>query len=259
MISGSSSTTSQITRRAASTSSTTTEQPPPPPQQQQQPAQSEQQQQQQQQQHEQQSQSQLPSSQSSSSTPSNRSPDPDPAAVAAFLPSLRKYPYTVRTGTVVSVGKMDRTVRVVHRHTVWDDHIRKYYSKQTTYLVADPRNSLREGDVIEFSSGYPKSRHVHHVVERIISPFGVPIDQRPPVMTREQREMERARKRLAKLQRREQRRLEEAAGNGDGSGSGSGNGEGVVFKEHVGRIKSLVLERVGEANKSGDNKEAQRI
>lgn len=99
-------------------------------------------------------------------------------------------------------------------------------------MVSDPRNSLREGDVIEFSSGAPKSRRVRHVVERIIAPFGTAIEDRPPVMTREEREAERAAKRIAKLQRREQRRIEE------------GKGEGV--KDHVGRIRRLVLERVGE-------------
>ena len=62
-------------------------------------------------------------------------------------------------------------------------------------MVSDPRNSLREGDVIEFSSGARKSRRVRHVVERIVAPFGVSIEKRPAVMSREEREEERARKR----------------------------------------------------------------
>lgn len=139
---------------------------------------------------------------------------------------------------------MDKTVRVAHRHMTWDKHIRKYYPKVTTYLVHDPRNSLREGDVIEFSSGFPKSRHVRHVVERIISPFGVGIDQRPPVMTREEREAERAAKRAAKLQRREQRWIE------------SGQKGPSPVKEHVGRIRSLVMARVAEKQKQ-QQQEAQ--
>ncbi|PLB50171.1 nucleic acid-binding protein [Aspergillus steynii IBT 23096] len=145
-------------------------------------------------------------------------------------PSLRTYPYTLKKGTVESVGRMDRTVRVSHRHTSWDSHLQKTFPKVTTFLVSDPNNSLREGDVIEFSSGAPKSRTVHHVVERIVAPFGSNIDERPPVKTREERELERATKRAAKWQRRETRRLERG-------------GEGV--KEHVGRVKRLVAERTG--------------
>ncbi|KAF4203901.1 hypothetical protein CNMCM8927_008048 [Aspergillus lentulus] len=147
-------------------------------------------------------------------------------------PSLRKYPYTLKTGTVVSVGRMDRTVRVSHRHTTWDPYLRKSYPKITHYLVADPRNSLREGDVIEFSSGFPKSRNVRHVVERIVAPFGSAIEDRPPVMTREERDAVRAEKRAAKWQRREARRSE--------------GGEVQGVKEHVGRIRALIYERVGD-------------
>ncbi|KAA8649749.1 hypothetical protein EYZ11_001673 [Aspergillus tanneri] len=143
----------------------------------------------------------------------------------SFVSPLRVYPYKLKTGTVETVGRMDRTVRVSHRHTSWDPHLRKSYPRLTTFMVSDPKNSLREGDVIEFSSGYPKSRHVRHVVERIIAPYGTNIEDRPPVMTREEREAERAAKRAAKLQRREARGLESGG------------------KEHVGRIKRLIRER----------------
>ena len=99
-------------------------------------------------------------------------------------------------------------------------------------MVSDPRNSLREGDVIEFSSGARKSRRVRHVVERIVAPFGVSIEKRPAVMSREEREEERARKRAGKLQRREQKILS------------SGVKPGTT-QEHVGKIKGLVMERIG--------------
>ncbi|PWY88411.1 nucleic acid-binding protein [Aspergillus heteromorphus CBS 117.55] len=148
----------------------------------------------------------------------------------ALPPSLRKYPYTSKIGTVTTVGRMNRTVRVSHRHSVWDSYIQKYYPKETTFLVSDPRDSLREGDVIEFSSGYPKSRTVRHVVDRIIAPFGSPVESRPPVMSRAERDAEREAKRAAKFERREARRLE------------SGQVDAPP-KEHVGRIRRLVLER----------------
>lgn len=88
--------------------------------------------------------------------------------------------------------------------------------------------------MIEFSSGYPKSRNVRHVVERIIAPFGSAIEERPAVLTREERDAERVAKRIAKTVRREARRLEQG-----------GQGEEVGSKEHVGRIRRLIHERVG--------------
>ncbi|PLN84678.1 nucleic acid-binding protein [Aspergillus taichungensis] len=148
-------------------------------------------------------------------------------------PSLRSYPYSTKLGTVVSVGKMQHTVRVNHRHTEWDAHLRKPYPKVTTYKVSDPRDSLREGDVIEFTSGAPRGRHVRHVVERIVAPFGSAVEERPAVMTRQEREAERLAKRVAKWERREQRLV----------------AEGVPLeeakKERVGKVRRLVQERVG--------------
>ena len=136
---------------------------------------------------------------------------------------------------------MTHTVRVDFKHVAWDRQIKKYYRKVTTYLVSDPQDSLREGDVIEFSSGYRKGRHVRHVVERIVKPFGVPIENRPPVLSRQKRDTLQAEKRLAKLLRRQERRKDA------GSGSGVHDGNGMVGHEYVGRIRKLVLERVGRA------------
>lgn len=90
--------------------------------------------------------------------------------------------------------------------------------------------------MIEFSSGYPKSRRVHHVVERIVAPFGAAIEDRPPVMSREERDAERALKRAGKLERREARRDEGESKIGEGNVK-------VDVKEHVGRIRGLVSER----------------
>ncbi|KAJ5544589.1 Nucleic acid-binding OB-fold [Penicillium sp. DV-2018c] len=171
---------------------------------------------------------------------------------------LRNYASTLKTGTVVSVGRMDRTVRVLHRHTAWDRHIRKYYPQETSYLVSDPRNSLREGDVIEFSSGAPKSRHVRHVVERIVTPFGSGIEERPAVLSREEREKEREVRWARKYLRREGRRLgrevdvvEEARKVGievQGDGEGEVNVAELIHRIHqgrerVGRVKRIVMER----------------
>ncbi|KAK2802815.1 hypothetical protein FQN50_007221 [Emmonsiellopsis sp. PD_5] len=91
-------------------------------------------------------------------------------------------------GTVISAGLMSKTVRVIYKHQTYDKNLHKHYPTSTVYLVADPRDSLREGDVIEFVSGWRASRNVRHVVERIVAPFGTPVEGRPAVMTRGERE-----------------------------------------------------------------------
>ncbi|KAI7976995.1 hypothetical protein EIK77_002505 [Talaromyces pinophilus] len=159
-------------------------------------------------------------------------------------PSIRQYPYTLKRGTVTSVGLMSKTVRVAYQHREWDRKIRKYYPKTTTYLVHDPRNSLREGDVIEFSSGAPRAPSVRHVVERIISPFGSAVEDRPAVMTREEREEEMVAKRMTKLMRQATKK---AAAEGGEKDVQKVMREVVERKEHVGRIRGLVIERAAAA------------
>jgi ribosomal protein S17 len=121
----------------------------------------------------------------------NQQPPPPPAVAQPTQPQPQLHPTprtAVKLGTVISAGLMDRTVRVLHRHTTYDKHLRKLYPAKTTFMVSDPRNSLREGDVIEFSSGWRASKNVRHVVERIVAPFGIGVDERPAVMSREERE-----------------------------------------------------------------------
>ncbi|OQD82464.1 hypothetical protein PENANT_c021G06913 [Penicillium antarcticum] len=178
-------------------------------------------------------------------------------------PRLRAYASVLKTGTVVSVGRMDRTVRVCHRHNTYDRHIGKYYPKETSYLVSDPRNSLRDGDVIEFSSGAPKSKNVHHVVERIITPFGSAISERPAVMSRAERDAEREARWAEKYVRREGRvlgrevnlraeALEMAVQRGEAVDEAAFEGLSTAQlireyhggQERVGKIKKLVRERM---------------
>ncbi|KAJ5659845.1 Nucleic acid-binding OB-fold [Penicillium longicatenatum] len=194
---------------------------------------------------------------STTSTQKSTAPSLDPAQNLQPPALLRNYAYRLKTGTVESVGRMDRTVRVTHRHSTWDKHIGKFYPKETRYLVSDPLNSLREGDVIEFSSGAPKSRHVHHVVERIITPFAVPLEERPAVMSREQREQERERRWAQKYLRRESRRQGEEidlvarAASVIGEEAQTLSTAQLIHRIHagqerVGKLKKLVLERTAE-------------
>ncbi|KAL4808267.1 hypothetical protein BDV18DRAFT_134550 [Aspergillus unguis] len=189
--------------------------------------------------------SRLYSTQTEDVTPEQEIPVRTGPSPSDALPSLRSYPYTLKKGTVVSVGKMDRCVQVDHHHNAWDNFLRKNFPKVTRFKVSDPRNSLREGDVIEFSSGSRTGRTVHHVVERIIAPFAEAIEERPPVMSREERAAIHAEKRAAKWARREQRAAE------GGATPSKVPGHGV---EHIGRIRRLVLERT--ANKQGKKRTA---
>lgn len=199
------------------------------------------------------------------STQTTKSPQTPAYPAQAINPSskslqppapLRNYAFALKTGTVTSVGRMERTVSVLHRHNTWDKRIRKYYPKETRYLVSDPRNSLRDGDVIEFSSGAPKSRHVHHIVERIITPFATPIEDRPAVMSREERQQEREERWATKYLRRESKRLDYEIDQADlvaRTGRPNLAEEGLSTAElvrrvtrgakRVGKVKKLVAER----------------
>lgn len=172
------------------------------------------------------------------------------------MPKPRQYPHDVKTGTVTSVGLMDKTVRVAYRHRKWEPHIQKYYPHETTYLVSDPQGSLREGDVIEFSSGARRSPRVRHVVDRIVAPFGVGIDERPPVLTRKQREQQQTEKRQAKVVRKMSRVVDEAVERNGGQPIEEAQLEALKrqfllrqFQE--GKVKRLVRKRLA-AEAAGD-------
>jgi small subunit ribosomal protein S17 len=79
---------------------------------------------------------------------------------------------------------------------------RQYFARPTNHLVHDPNNSLRIGDVVEISPGWRVSPSVRHVVNKIISPFGTPIEERPPIPTPEERIAARETKKKAKEERR---------------------------------------------------------
>ena len=63
-------------------------------------------------------------------------------------------------GTVISAGRMQRTVRVEQIRTKFDNSLQKRFLVKKVHLVSDPRDSLREGDKIEFWSGRRVSEHV---------------------------------------------------------------------------------------------------
>lgn len=71
--------------------------------------------------------------------------------------------------------------------------------------MADPASALRTGDIVRITSGWRTSRHIKHVVTEILAPYGVPLDERPAVMSEAERLQRRRVKREAKVQRRELR------------------------------------------------------
>ncbi|KAH7015097.1 hypothetical protein EDB80DRAFT_325124 [Ilyonectria destructans] len=112
-------------------------------------------------------------------------------------------------GVVVSAGLMQKTVKVRVGGQKWNKIVNKWYADPKHYLVHDPNSSLRTGDVISIVPGWPTSQHKRHVVKHIIAPFGVPIEERPPVLTLEERIAEREAKKATKDERRAARRQAE--------------------------------------------------
>ncbi|KIY02939.1 uncharacterized protein Z520_01404 [Fonsecaea multimorphosa CBS 102226] len=99
---------------------------------------------------------------------------------------------------------MDKTVRVTRSIQVFHAHFQKHYTRPTHHLVHDAHNLLREGDVVRFGAfppslrnerdlrgqvvvkrhrprdrnGMVKEKGVRYVVREVITPFGVPVEQR---------------------------------------------------------------------------------
>ncbi|KAK0344917.1 hypothetical protein LTR91_022297 [Friedmanniomyces endolithicus] len=108
-------------------------------------------------------------------------------------------------GVVVSTGKMAKTVKVRVPTQRWEAKIGKYFADHTNHLVHDPNDSLVLGDVIELHR-LRVSKAVHHVVGELITPFGIPLSERPAIPTADDRLAAYKKKRFAKLGRRELRR-----------------------------------------------------
>ncbi|KAI2464506.1 nucleic acid-binding protein [Annulohypoxylon bovei var. microspora] len=122
-------------------------------------------------------------------------------AVAAVANTTRQVAKEM-LGVVVSAGLMDKTVKVKLGGFRWEPRVQKYFKEPRFKLVHDPRNSLRQGDIVAITPSWRVSQHVRHVIKHIVAPFGDPIDERPPIPTVEERLAEVAAKRAAKDERR---------------------------------------------------------
>ena len=83
------------------------------------------------------------------------------------------------------------------------DHLQSFYKPQL-FLVNDPNTSVIEGDIITLAPER-HSKHVMYTVSQIVAPFGKSVEERPPLLTQQEREDIHAEKRARKLERRAKR------------------------------------------------------
>jgi ribosomal protein S17 len=107
-------------------------------------------------------------------------------------------------GTVTRVDSMHKTVRVSRKILVWYVPFKKHYLRDLHVFVHDPHNLLVEGDVIRYGefppslrarrdsrnqkvisrkrptdrNGMVREKGVRFMVREIVTPFGVPLEQR---------------------------------------------------------------------------------
>lgn len=147
-------------------------------------------------------------SQSIVDAPSNALPpvpqSDDSTALQVQPETKEKQPRRI-VAVVVDAGKMSKTVKVRIPGQRWNAYLRKHYPDHTQCLVHDPNSSLNIGDVISLRP-HRASKHAHHIVHSILSPFGPPISARPPVPSEAEMQAQYDEKRGRKLDRRALRR-----------------------------------------------------
>ncbi|KAK3689980.1 hypothetical protein B0T22DRAFT_183381 [Podospora appendiculata] len=129
------------------------------------------------------------------------------SSVAALAAQMSKTacggkPFRELHGVVVSAGLMQRTVKVRVGGQKWNSFLQKHFDAPKTYLVHDPADSLRTGDVVSITPGFRTSKSKRHVVKSIIAPAGVPVEERPAVPSEAERWERKAAQKLAKEARK---------------------------------------------------------
>lgn len=135
-------------------------------------------------------------------------------------------------GVVVSAGKMPKIVKVRMVKREYNSYLRKNYYLPKHFLVHDPTQSVYEGDIITIAQE-PHSRRCSHVVDTIVAAFSKPLDERPPLLSAEQRAQIRDEKRKPKVERRAVRGIKSAIEEAKRRGWTAGTDDGIagVFKE----------------------------
>ncbi|KAI4119933.1 MAG: hypothetical protein LQ345_000192 [Seirophora villosa] len=150
-------------------------------------------------------------------------------------------------GTVVSAGKMMKTVKVRITKQVYNSFLRKHFTAHQSHLVADPNSSLREGDVVRIAPGFRASKHIRHVVTEIVAPWGPAVEDRPPIPRIEALAEESRAKHQAKKEKRRAERKTAGPSDGDGRDQGPTMKERhtdvIGGPEVVGGEERVVLEK----------------
>jgi len=131
------------------------------------------------------------------------------------------------------------------------------YTVYYNLLVNDPNSSVREGDIITMTPER-HSKHVMHTVSAIVAPYGIPLTERPRLLTQEERETVYLEKRLRKMERRRARETDEEGSGQEGkvvrgkeaSEKGRGNKTNTVSsqEEHGRQILPGGLHKFGKIN-----------
>lgn len=124
------------------------------------------------------------------------------AAAATATAAAGRKSFRELHGVVLTAGLMQRTVKVRVGGQRWNGKLKKFFDDPKTYLVHDPNDSLRTGDVVAIEPGWRSSKHKRHVVKHIIAPSGTPIEERPPIPTEDERWAAKLWKKAAKDERR---------------------------------------------------------
>jgi len=114
-------------------------------------------------------------------------------------------------GTVVNAGERARTIRVRVDELKWNKNVQKYLPAPYHLLVRDTNRSCVIGDVIHLRSNWRVSKHVRHVLTQIVTPFGTPLSERPPVQSVDELQQEYETYRYAKDLRQAARGREASA------------------------------------------------
>lgn len=152
------------------------------------------------------------------------------------------------TGVVVSVGKMQRTVKIRTTKQKFNAYLKRHYNEHPTFMVSDPADSLREGDIVRFAP-WPKTKKVRHVVTDLMVPFGPPADERPAVTGLEElvrRKQEQHAREWEKKQARKRAVRAEQAGE-----------EGVVEAQSDGKHSDFTGKKIDGLRQQGLEQEEQ--
>ena len=71
-------------------------------------------------------------------------------------------------GVVISAGKMDKTVKVAVDRMFKHPRYHKYVRRTKKYLVHDPENKCKEGDIVIIREGRPFSKLKRFYIAKII-------------------------------------------------------------------------------------------